>query len=242
MIHQAVVLCAGLGTRLRPFTDSAPKPMLPILGIPMIEWNLRRFLEYGVNQFFINLHYLPEPLVRHVGDGSQWGARVAYHYEPQILGTAGGLKSFEEQLEDEFFVIYGDIFSRVNYSVMESEWRERNNGIGMQRVRMAQNNVDADVVELDALCRVVAVHPKPHSQVYRNAYRMAGVFIMRREILSATPKDTYSEIGKDMIPTILKMGRNFFGYLCDDYSKGIDTLEKQTEVESYLLQREIKLM
>jgi NDP-sugar pyrophosphorylase family protein len=194
-----------------------------------------------VNQFFINLHYLPEPLVRHVGDGSQWDARVAYHYEPQILGTAGGLKSFEERLEDEFFVIYGDIFSRVNYGLMESEWRERSNAIGMQRVRRVQDYADADVVELDASCRVVAVHPKPHSREYQNEYRMAGVFIMRREILSATPKDAYSEIGRDMIPAILKEDRNFFGYLCDDYSKGIDTLEKQTQVESYLLQHEIKM-
>jgi len=151
------------------------------------------------------------------------------------------LKSFEEQLEDEFFVIYGDIFSRVNYGVMESEWRERSNAIGMQRVRRAQDYADADVIELDASCRVIAAHPKPHLHVYQNAYRMAGVFIMRREILSATPKDAYSEIGKDMIPTILKEGRNFFGYLCDDYSKGIDTLEKQTEVESYLMQHEIKM-
>lgn len=241
MIRQAVVLCAGLGTRLRPFTDTAPKPMLPILGIPMIEWNLRRFLEFGVDQFFINLHYLPEPLVRHVGDGSQWRARVSYHYEPRILGTAGGLKNFEEQLEDEFFVIYGDIFSRVNYGVMESEWRDRNNAIGMQRVRTAENYVDADVVELDASFRVIAVHPKPHSQVYANAYRMAGVFIMRREILAVIAKGNYSEIGKDMIPAILKEGSDFFGYLCEDYSKGIDTLEKQAEVESYLLRHDIKL-
>lgn len=242
MIRQAVVLCAGLGTRLRPFTDNAPKPMLPILGIPMIEWNLRRFLEFGVNQFFINLHYLPDPLVKYVGDGSQWNAHVEYHFEPHILGTAGGLKSFEEQLEDEFFVIYGDIFSRVDYGVMESEWRKYNNAIGMQRVRIAHDYADADVVELDESCRVIAAHPKPHSQVYRSAYRMAGVFIMRREILSTTSKDAYSEIGKHMIPAILKEGKNFFGYLCDDYSKGIDTIEKQTEVESYLRQHEVKLI
>jgi len=211
--------------------------MLPLLGVPMIEWNLRRFLEFGIDRFFINLHYLPEVLRNYVGDGSQWGAKVSYHYEANILGTAGGIKSFEDQLDEEFFVIYGDIFSQVNYKSMESVWRQSKGVVGMQRVRKANHYIDADVVELDGSDRVVAVHPKPHSAVYVNVYRMAGIFIFRREILSVTQKDSYSEIGRDMLPAVLKTGADFRGYLCDDYSKGIDTLQKKEESESYLLEQ-----
>jgi NDP-sugar pyrophosphorylase family protein len=175
-IGQAVILCAGLGTRLRPFTDNSPKPMLPLLGVPMIEWNIKRFLEFGIKRFLINLHYLPDVIRDYVGDGRQWGATVSYHYEPQILGTAGGVKGFEDQLEDEFFVIYGDIFSQIDYHAMEVAWRERGNAVGMQRVRQTENYADADVVELDATGRVLAVHAKPHTAIYPKAYRMAGIF------------------------------------------------------------------
>jgi len=211
--------------------------MIPLLGVPMIEWNLARFLEFGVNRFFINLHYLPDVLRDYLGDGSRWGATISYHYEPQILGTAGGLKSFEDQLEDDFFVIYGDIFSQVDYHAMEKVWRNYNGALGMQRVRLTENYTDADVVELDESKRVIAVHAKPHTAICPKAYRMAGIFILNRQILSLIPKGIYREIGRDMIPAVIKSGGDFRGYLCDDYSKGIDTIRKKEEVELYLRQQ-----
>ena len=125
MIRQAGILCAGYGSRLRPFTDHAPKPMLPLLGVPMVEWNIRRFREYGVTEFFINLHYLPDVLRDCLGDGRRLGVHIHYHFEPELLGTAGGIKSFEDQLDEEFFLIYGDIFSHVDYSLMEQAWRQK---------------------------------------------------------------------------------------------------------------------
>jgi NDP-sugar pyrophosphorylase family protein len=208
--------------------------MIPLLGVPMIEWNLARFLEFGVNRFFINLHYLPDVLRDYLGDGSRWGATISYHYEPQILGTAGGVKSFEDQLEDEFFVIYGDIFSQVDYHAMEEAWQNYNGALGMQRVRYTENYADADVVEVDDSKRVIAVHAKPHTAIYPKAYRMAGIFILNRQILSVIPKGIYSEIGRDMIPAVVKSGGEFRAYVCDDYSKGIDTIGKKEEVELYL--------
>lgn len=210
--------------------------MIPLLGVPMIEWNLARFLEFGVDRFFINLHYLPDVLTNHLGDGSRLGATISYHYEPQILGTAGGLKSFEDQLEDDFFVMYGDIFSQVDYHAMDKVWQSYDGALGMQRVRLTDNYADADVVELDGSQRVIAVHAKPHNAICPNPYRMAGIFILNRQILSVIPKGVYSEIGRDMISAVVESGGDFRGYLCDDYSKGIDTIGKKEEVELYLRQ------
>lgn len=134
MIRQAVILCAGFGTRLRPFTDQAPKPMLPLLGVPMIEWNIRRLRQCGVREIFINLHHLPEVLRNYLQSGERLGVRIHYHQEPEILGTAGGVKCFEDQLADKFFLLYGDVFSDVDYSAMEQEWRRRPGAVGMQRM------------------------------------------------------------------------------------------------------------
>jgi mannose-1-phosphate guanylyltransferase len=234
VIRQAVILCAGLGSRLRPFTDSAPKPMLPLLGVPLIERNIVHFREYGVTQFFINLHYLPHVLRNHLGDGSRLGVRIEYHFEPELLGTAGGAKSFNDQLDEEFFLLYGDIFSRINYRAMELAFRQKINALGIQTMIETAEYADADVAELDADDCVVAVHPKPHTAQYSNAYRMRGVFILRRDILSEVPADKYFEIGRDLLPAVVAKGRTFYGYNCDGYSKGIDTLAKWKEVESYL--------
>jgi NDP-sugar pyrophosphorylase family protein len=234
MIRQVGILCAGLGTRLRPFTDSAPKPMLPLLGVPMVEWNIRRFRQFGASEFFVNLHYLPEVLRNYLGDGSRLGVRIHYHFEPEPLGTAGGIKSFEDRLEDEFFLIYGDIFSHLNYGVMEQAWRQKRGALGMQSMKKAMDYSDADVAELDCDARVIAIHPKPHTMTYPNAYRMRGVFILRREILAAVETGKYSEIGKDLLPAVVERGGAFYGYSSNDYSKGIDTLDKWKEVETFI--------
>jgi len=143
MIRQAGILCAGLGTRLRPFTDQTPKPMLPLLGVPMIEWNIRRFRQFGVTEFFINLHYLPEVLKGYLGDGSSFGVRIHYHFEPELLGTAGGTKCFEDQLDEEFYLIYGDIFSNTDYGAMEKAWRLRSGALGMQTMTHATDYADS---------------------------------------------------------------------------------------------------
>ena len=234
MIRQAGILCAGHGTRLRPFTDRAPKPMLPLLGVPMVEWNIRRFREHGVTEFYINLHHLPDVLRNYLGDGRRLGVHIHYHFEPELLGTAGGIKSFEDQLDEEFFLIYGDIFSHVDYGVMEQAWRKKPGAVGMQRMAQAMEYSDADVVELGGDGRIVTVHPKPHTTAYSNAYRMRGVFILRREILAGIPAGQYYEIGKDLLPSVIAEGKSFYGYVSRDYSKGIDTLDKWKEVEAYL--------
>lgn len=234
MIRQAGILCAGLGKRLRPFTDHAPKPMLPLLGVPMIEWNIRRFREYGVTEIFINLHYLPDALRDYLGDGRRLGVRIHYHFEPELLGTAGGIRCFEDQLDEEFFLIYGDIFSHVDYGAMEQAWRQKPGAVGIQRVAQATEYSDADVVELGGDGRIVKVNPKPHATAYANPYRMRGLFILRREILAEIPAGKHYEIGKDLLPSVIAAGKSFYGYVSGDYSKGIDTLDKWREVEDYL--------
>lgn len=235
MIRQAVILCAGKGSRLRPFTDTTPKPMLPLLGVPLVEWNIRHFQQHGITEFFINLHHLPDALRNYLGDGSRLGVQIRYHLEPELLGTAGGIKSFEDQLRAEFFLIYGDVFSHFDYGAMEQAWRAKQNALGMQAMSKSSDYADADVAELAGDSRVVAVHPKPHSKVYPNAYRMRGIFILRREILDYVTRGEYMEIGKDLIPAIVSKGGGFYGYESQGYSKGIDTLEKWKEVEAFLI-------
>ena len=241
MIRQAVILSAGLGSRLRPFTDRAPKPMLPLQGVPLIAWNIRRFQQFGVESFFINLHYLPDVIPSYLGDGSTMGVRIQYHYEPELLGTAGGVKSFEEDLDDEFYTIYGDIFSYIDYGVMEGYWRTKREAIGLQTMARTEKYADADIAQLNADGRVTAVHPKPHLTSYSAAHRLRGIFILRREILAQIPSGAYSEIGRDLMPTVLARGEAFYGYETGDFSKGIDTVEKWREVEAYLAANHITI-
>jgi len=234
MINQAIILSAGLGTRLKPITDTIPKPMLPFLNKPMLQWNIEQFKKYGINEFFINLHYLPEVIKNYFGDGSKWGVKITYSFEPEILGTAGGLKRFEDKLNAVFFLIYGDILSLVDYTKMAEVWNKKADALGIQRVAKTEDYADADVAELDSDGSFLKIHLKPYSQKYSNAYRMRGIFIFKKEILSYIPENTVYEIAKQLLPDIINRGKKFYAYECDDYSKGIDTIEKHREVEEYL--------
>jgi len=232
---QAVILCAGLGTRLRLFTDQAPKVMIPILGRPLLEWHVEQYKKHGVSEFFFNLHYLPEVIEEYFGDGSHWGVKISYNFEPVILGTAGGVKQFEDKLDDLFYLIYGDTFSLVDYSKMAESFSSKPaDAIGMQRMQKLENYADADVAELDKDGKFIAIHAKPHVRTYPNAYRMRGIFILNKKMLSYIPQNKYYEIGKNVLPEVVEKGDKFYSYECDDYSKGIDTEEKWQEVENQL--------
>lgn len=235
MIKQAILLCGGEGTRLRPFTYTMSKQMIPILGHPLTEWNIVQFKKHGVTDFLINLYTKPEVMRGYLGDGSKWGVKITYNLEDKPPGVAGSIKQFEPHIADEFFVIYGDMLSFVDYSKMEKAWREKPAGaIGMQRMQKMEDYKDADVAELDRDGKFVAIHPKPHTATYPNAYRMRGTFIMSKKILPYIPGDRYYEIGRDLLPDLISHGESFYSYECEDYSKGIDTIEKWQEVEGYL--------
>lgn len=227
---------------MRPFTYTMSKQMIPILEHPLTEWNIAQFKKHGVTEFLINLYTMPEVMRGYLGDGSKWGVKITYNLEKEPPGVAGSIKQFEPYIADEFFVLYGDIFSLIDYSKMEEAWRGKPEGaIGMQRMQKLEDYKDADVAELDQNGKFLVIHPKPHTAAYPNAYRMRGAFIMRKEILKYIPADRYYEIGRDLLPDIIKHGESFYSYECDDYSKGIDTIETWKKVEEYLKKQNITL-
>jgi NDP-sugar pyrophosphorylase family protein len=234
MIKQAIISAGGFGTRLRPMTDTMPKPMILVANKPMLLWHVEQFKKFGVNEFFFTLHYLPEVVMDYFGDGSQFGVKINYFIEKEPLGSAGGIKKFESQLDKLFYYIYGDTFSLMDYSKMAEAYATKKDPIGMQRMKKTADHGDADVAILDENGRFIKIHPKPHTEIYPNAYRMRGAFILDKKILDYIPEETSFDLAKELLPNVINAGENFYSYECDDYSKGIDTLEKLKEVEEYI--------
>ena len=112
--RKAVILAAGMGTRLGELTRNRPKVMVPIAGKPMLEHHVEWMRAAGVTEFFFNLHYLADVIADYFGDGSRWGVSIRYSREEKLQGTAGSLHGFAEWLDDTFLVQYGDVFSRLD--------------------------------------------------------------------------------------------------------------------------------
>jgi len=122
MIREALVLTAGLGTRLRPLTDVRAKPAIPVAGHPMIHWIIRALVARGVSDLVLNLHHRPATLTAVVGDGSDLGARVRYSWEPAILGSGGGPRLARPIVGARtFWIINGDTLTDVDLTALAAQ-------------------------------------------------------------------------------------------------------------------------
>lgn len=242
-IKQAIILSAGFGTRLRPLTDTMPKGMIPFEGKPLLEWHIERFKKHGVSEFFINLHYLPDVIPAYFGDGAKWGVKITYaREEPEILGTAGGMKNFDGQTEENFFLIYGDIFSLVDYSRLadiHAGYPKPN--LGMELLRDTDHPEDSDLAELDSEMRFVKIHRKPHKELPRTRKGMSGIYVFHRDIMKYVPPRTYWEIDHQLLPEILEKGETFYGCAPApaDYWKDVGTMERYEKVQREIAARRL---
>ncbi len=116
---KAMILAAGRGARMRPLTDTTPKPLLKVAGKPLIDWHLTKLADAGFRDVVINVSYLAEQIVAHVGDGARFGVRVTYSHEPVPLETGGGVATALPKLgNDWFLLISADIYSDINYAML----------------------------------------------------------------------------------------------------------------------------
>ena len=238
-ITQVVILSAGLGTRLRLVTEkmNIPKVMAPFLGKPLLEWHIEALKKSGIREFFINLHYLPDVITDYFGNGSKLEVKINYAFEkPEILGTAGGIKNFEDMLGDNFFVLYGDTFYEIDYGEITRFYFSRANAIGAGTVRKTDHPFDSDLAVLGENDRVVEFLLKPHKKLPENYFGMSAPYIFSKKILEFIPSKTYYEIDHQLVPVLLSRGYNYYAYKLQkgEFRKDIGTPARYKEVEEYL--------
>ena len=112
---QAVIMAGGYGTRLRPLTNVIPKPMVPIIDQPVIEYIVKHLKKYGFDDIIITLGYKPDEIMSYLGDGSRYGVKIRYNIEDTPLGTAGSVKAVYDMLHQSFLVISVDSFTNINF-------------------------------------------------------------------------------------------------------------------------------
>jgi len=114
---KAMILAAGRGERMRPLTDHTPKPLLPVAGMPLIAWQIHKLVRAGISEIVINVSHLGAMIEAALGDGAQYGARLAYSHEGEALETAGGIAYALPLLSGEpFLVVNADVFSDFDYA------------------------------------------------------------------------------------------------------------------------------
>jgi dTDP-glucose pyrophosphorylase/CBS domain-containing protein len=168
---QAVIMAGGFGTRLRPYTDDTPKPMLPVGDRPLMERTVRQLQAAGIRRVNVSTHYLAEKIVDHFGDGRAFGVEFTYLREEQPLGTAGALGLMDPPTE-RCLVINGDILTRVDFRAMLAYHGEHNAALTVG-VRTYEMKVPYGVIEADG-ANVLRVVEKPALRFFVNA----GIYVL----------------------------------------------------------------
>ena len=222
---KALFLAGGMGTRLRPLTDRVPKPMVPVMGKPLLERNIEALKQHGVKEIVLSTGYKPEVIERYFKDGRVWDLTMHYVCEDAPLGTAGAIKNCEQYMDDTFFVFNADILSNINFSEMLRYHRNKKADATIAVTRVDDPSAYG-VIEYDENGYAVSFREKPAIHEITSHFINAGVYIFEPGVLSEIPCGRPVSVEREVFPDLLKKGRKIAIYQGCNYWLDIGTPEK----------------
>jgi mannose-1-phosphate guanylyltransferase len=235
---RAMILAAGLGTRLRPITYEMPKPMVPVLNRPVMEHIVELLARHGFGEVIANLHWFPELIRARFGDGSKFGIELSYSEEEQLLGTAGGVRNAADFLGDDFLIISGDALTDIDLAAMR-EFHESHDGIATLATRRVADTSEFGVVVTGEDGRVQGFQEKPDPAEALSDLANCGIYMFKAEIFDyflpegerskvAKPDDPpgFNDWATDVLPALLDNDVPFYSHEVDAYWNDIGNLEE----------------
>lgn len=211
-----MILAAGEGTRLRPLTATVPKPMIPIVGRPLLEWTLSWLATQGVTEAAVNLYHRPQSIPDFFGD-EYAGIRLHYFFEDVLRGTAGGVKGARALFTDApFYVIYGDNLIHADLRRL-ADFHAGHGGPATLALFHHPNPAAAGIVATDETGRITCfVEKPPPDQIFADTAN-AGVYVLNPAVLESIPDTLPHDFGRDVFPDLLARGTALYGTLLGGY-------------------------
>jgi mannose-1-phosphate guanylyltransferase len=234
---RAMVLAAGLGTRLRPITHQMPKPMVPVLNRPVMEHILGLLARHGFNQTIANLHWFPELVEAHFGEGSRFGIELSYSREERLLGTSGGVRNVADFLGDSFLVISGDALTDIDLAAMRA-FHLSHDGVATLATKRVADTSQFGVAITGADLRIQGFQEKPEPAEALSDLANCGIYMFRSEIFdffpepgtsrAAGPDDPagFADWAMDVFPALLESDVPFYSHEIEAYWNDIGNLEE----------------
>lgn len=209
-MKKAVILAGGLGSRLKPFTEAIPKPLLPIGEKAVLEIQIERLKQHGFNEIFVATNYKSNYIESFLGDGSRYGVKLHVSKETKSLGTVGPLTLLKEHLTEPFLLMNGDILSLINFEKLYN-FAIKNNA----KMTVAIKKIITPFAFGNILFNgdfVTKIEEKPD---FIN-YIIAGIYVFTPKVFEDIPKDTYYGIDK-LIQKYLDLNEKVAKYEMDEY-------------------------
>ncbi len=235
---KAMILAAGKGTRMRPITFSVPKPMIPMLGRPVIETIIDQLSRSGVRQIMINTSDLPMHIQGGLGDGHRLGVQLCYSFEGTKtkdgflsipIGSAGGMRriqDFSQFFDVTFAVVCGDAMIDLDFS-KALEFHRKHHALATVVLRdVARDEVSKyGIVKLNADGRVAQFQEKPKVEEAISCVANTGIYIFEPKVIDYIPHGVPYDIGSQLLPDLVARGERFYGYKADFNWIGVGRLQ-----------------
>lgn len=219
-VRQAVIMAGGEGTRLRPLTSTRPKPLLPVLGRPCIEYTIRSMVRAGVEDIILALGYRSQDIRAALGDGKNIGARLEYSYEDVPMGTAGAVKLLEDRLDDTFLVGSGDTLTDADLGHL-IDFHFRSGAEATMSLTQVERPEQFGIVGVDENGRITRFKEKPKpEEVFSNVIN-AGTYVLQRKVLEMVPQGQKWDFSKNLYMDMLAQGRGLYASTLQGYWKDI---------------------
>lgn len=217
---KAVILTGGEGTRLQSVSGGVPKPMMPLLGVPLLRRTVALLRDNGFDDLCLTLHYRPQVIRDHFGDGRDLGVRICYREEPTALGTAGAVKNCADFVGNEpFLVMSGD--SACDFELGELMQTHR---AGVTIALAAQTEPLAyGLVLTDRTGRITGFLEKPAWEQVVTDRVSTGIYVLSPDVLDSVPSGVKYDFARDLFPALLKKGVPMRGVVMDGYWCDIGT-------------------
>jgi mannose-1-phosphate guanylyltransferase len=232
---RAMVLAAGLGTRLRPLTYEITKPMVPVLDRPVMEHIVDLLDEHGFHEVIANLHYFPETIRQH------FGARLEYRFEPELLGTAGGVRACADFLgEEAFLVISGDALTDIDLGALLARHRDAG-GIATLAVKKVPDTREFGVVLHDRHGRITGFQEKPSPEEALSDLGNCGIYVFDPQIFDYFPERPFVDWAEDVFPVLLENDVPFHIHEMREYWNDVGSLSELRKGTFDALRGELRL-
>lgn len=238
---KAIILAGGFGTRLRPLTFSLPKPMVPILGKPMLEHVLAVVKKAGITECVSLLYFEPETISGHFGDGKKFGVNMSYVLSRADWGTAGAVKNAAGHVDDTVLVISGDVLTDFDLKKAITFHKKRKASATIVLTRVEKPLAFGIVITDTKTGKIEKFLEKPAwGQVFSDTIN-TGIYVLEPRVLDYIPKDEEFDFSKNLFPLLMKNKEPLFGYIADGYWRDVGNLREYRKANEDALSGKIAL-
>ena len=232
---KAMILAAGYGERLWPLTADRTKPALPVLGKPLVGYVAEYLAKFGIKDVIVNLHHRPDSVRAALGDGSQFGVKLQYVHEPEILGTSGALDNARELLGSEtFVVINGKLITDIDLQAA-LETHQKQNALATLVLRRNAARERFSVVQTsNGLVTRFAGMPEPVAPA-EAPLMFTGIQILEPRLFDYIPRKRFSHSTVDVYPRAIASGEKIAAHIGEGTWYELSTLQRYLDISLALL-------